>query len=98
MSIRIYIQRITDRLQAWVSRGKPQHLQEAAMVQPNSAVGNTHQGCVHHWLCGDQQNGVVHGVCTKCAMEMDFVQAKYFEKLAWKRGEGQSGSDVVENG
>ncbi len=57
------------------------------MVQANNPLGNTDQGCVHHWLCGDQQHGVVHGVCTKCGTETDFVQAQYFERFAWKRGE-----------
>ena len=57
------------------------------MVQPSDTCENTHQGCVHHWICGDQDHGVVHGVCTKCGMETDFVQGQYYEKFAWKNRE-----------
>jgi len=54
------------------------------MVQPGDPRGNTHRGCVHHWLCGDQQHKVVHAVCTKCGMETDFMQCEYPEKFALK--------------
>jgi len=45
---------------------------------------DTHQPCVHHWLCGGQQQGVVHAVCTKCGTETDFVQGEYPEKFSLK--------------
>jgi hypothetical protein len=29
--------------------------------------------CVHHWICGDQFEQVVHAVCRKCGVEIDFT-------------------------
>lgn len=47
------------------------------MPQPSNLRKNTHQVCVHHWLCDDMQRGVVHAVCGKCGTETDFVQHVY---------------------
>ena len=33
--------------------------------------------CVHYWLCGDQDELVVHSVCKKCGEEVDFPQEPY---------------------
>jgi hypothetical protein len=30
--------------------------------------------CIHHWLCGDQDQLVVHAVCKKCGAKADFPQ------------------------
>jgi hypothetical protein len=69
-----------------VNPHRSQYPQEATMVQLNSPSVDAPQECVHHWLCGDQRNKVVHATCAKCGRETDFVQVQYFEKLAWKRG------------
>jgi hypothetical protein len=54
------------------------------MVQLNSPSVDTPQGCVHHWLCGDQRDKVVHATCAKCGMETDFVQGVFPERLDLK--------------
>jgi len=45
------------------------------MARHNTPRKNTHQVCVHHWLCGDEESAVVHAVCAKCGTETDFVQS-----------------------
>jgi hypothetical protein len=33
--------------------------------------------CIHYWLCGDQDQQVVHAVCKKCGARSDFTQEPY---------------------
>jgi hypothetical protein len=44
------------------------------MAKQSNPSEYKHQSCIHHWLCGDEQQGVVHAVCAKCGAETDFVQ------------------------
>ena len=34
--------------------------------------------CIHHWLCGDQDQLVVHAVCKKCGARAEFRQEHCF--------------------
>jgi len=47
------------------------------MVKKTNPPNKMHLGCVHHWLCGDEQQGMVHAVCAKCAAVTDFAQHVY---------------------
>jgi hypothetical protein len=47
------------------------------MGKPGNRRRDALQECVHHWLCGDEERGVVHAVCAKCGAETDFAQHAY---------------------
>ncbi len=33
--------------------------------------------CIHHWLCGEMDQQVVHAICKKCDAKADFNQGQY---------------------
>jgi hypothetical protein len=66
--------------------------------------------CVHHWICGDQDQLVVHAACKKCGATADFQQEYSFggiyyrpqlwhdPSLPWMQPEDQVGAAGIVGG
>ena len=40
--------------------------------------------CVHHWLCGDQDQLIVHAACKKCGAKAEFRQEYSFGGIYYR--------------
>ena len=40
--------------------------------------------CVHHWLCGDQDQLIVHALCKKCGAKAEFRQEYSFGGIYYR--------------
>ena len=66
--------------------------------------------CVHHWLCSDQRELVVHAVCKKCGAKAEFrqeycfgvtyyhPQPGYDPSMAWVRSAHEVGAVSIIRG
>jgi hypothetical protein len=67
-----------------ILRGLIAHPTEVVMRRRYDPLLELPKLCVHHWLCGDQDQMVVHAVCKKCGARAEFRQERCFGSIYYR--------------